>query len=144
MKRYVVCPAGGEFAVYDQEEGAEVSRHGSRAAAEEEADQMEVEASRTLVDRIASMYWEDGSIHRGYAFYGYVGHEERNYVTDAWVEEGAKELGWSEAELAEWMISKDGRFALESGVMSAAGMLEQMRSCDMADLMEEAFDDLNI
>lgn len=105
---------------------------------------------------LSEMHWEGhgfrartGEIVRapdisfnGYSFYGYIGHPDRNYLSDRWVAKASLALGWSVTELGEWMLSRWGRWALDSQPLRYGAMRDQMANCDMAALMGEAFEDL--
>lgn len=90
-----------------------------------------------IVQAVSDFHYTGGPFN-GYEYAGYIGSSERNYVTDSWVEEGAAALGWTPWELSTWMLSRWGRWALDSEPMSAAEMLEQMRSAPIDELMTAA------
>lgn len=83
--------------------------------------------------------WTGGRFN-GYDYQGYIGHHQRNYVTDAWVRAGANDLGWSLSELSGWMVTRYGRWALEADIMDERAMRDHMADAPldeiMADLLE--------
>jgi hypothetical protein len=86
-----------------------------------------------------------GGPFNGYDFQGYVGHHQRNYITDAWALAGANALGWSLSELSGWMVTRDGRWSLEADAMDARHFQDMMATADieaiMAGLLDEALEE---
>lgn len=58
--------------------------------------------------------------------HGYIGAQERNYLTDEWVLTAAASLGWDRRTLARWACSKAGCFAIEANPHSQAEMQAEM------------------
>lgn len=85
----------------------------------------------------------NGQDFNGYAYQGYIGNSDRNYVTDAWLLAGANALGWSLTELDAWICSRYGRWALEAQPMTQEAFQEQMAEADvdtiLNDMLEEEF-----
>lgn len=60
----------------------------------------------------------EGFNFNGYAFLGYVGNPERNYITDAWLQKAVADLKWTEDMVREWVCSRYGRWLMDSEPMS--------------------------